>query len=84
MKETEIRRNWNNAFKSVERGTQLSSAIGWGFSDQDLAVIGVLHKNGLHREKIYDLLEDCNFHYENGLLEEEKYDEYFSELFKED
>ena len=38
-------------------------------------VLYCLHQWNLFREKIEDLLEDCNFHTECGLLNEGKYDE---------
>lgn len=70
-----IELDWNAALCGVESGTELSADIGWGFTGQDLLVLTCLHEAGLHREKIYDLLEDCNFHRENALLAKGEYDE---------
>lgn len=80
MKGNDIRLNWFGALSKVSRGTQLSGKIEWGFTTQDLIVLGVLHQQNLFREEIYDLLEDCNFHMENEMLDEGKYDEYFKML----
>lgn len=75
MEDNRIRLDWDKALSEVDGGTELSMAIGWGFTGQDLLVLTCLHEAGLHRQKIYDLLEDCNFHRENALLAEGKYDE---------
>lgn len=73
--EDAIRLNWWNALDDVDNGTKLSKKIGWGFSTQDLLVLTCLHEANINRQKIEDLLEDCNFHTENGLLMDEEYDE---------
>ena len=73
--ENKIRLNWWEALDGVDKGTELSRKIEWGFSTQDLLVLTCLHEADIHRQKIEDLLEDCNFHTENGLLYEGKYDE---------
>lgn len=82
MKADDIRLNWDAALESFAEGCMISPIIGWGFSCQDLLVLGCLHQLGKHREKIVDLLEDCNFHTECGLLDNEDYLEYFEEIFK--
>jgi len=80
MTKEEIRMNWKLALKSQDF---ISSIIGWGFYLQDLIVLGALHKHGDFREKIEDLLEDCNFHHECSLLSDGKYDEYTDYIFEE-
>lgn len=80
MTKEEIRMNWKLALKSQDF---ISSIIGWGFYLQDLIVLGALHKHGDFREKIEDLLEDCNFHRECSLLSDGKYDEYADYIFEE-
>lgn len=70
-----IRQNWAEALKNVEHGSDLSSEIGFGFKKQDLLMLCNLHEANLFREKIDDLLEDCNFHRESSLMIEGKYDE---------
>lgn len=79
-----IELDWNSALCGVESGTELSADIGWGFTGQDLLVLTCLHEAGLHREKIEDLLEDCNFHAENGFLREGNYAKCREFIFKED
>ena len=76
MEENFIRLNWIYALNAVENGAELSCDIDWSFSNQDLIVLGFLHEANLYREKIEDLLEDCNFHTECMLLCEQEYDEY--------
>ena len=73
MKESEIRANWFAALKRNEEWG--SSTIHWSFSSQDLLVLCCLHEAGFFQQEIEDLLEDCNFHTENGLMSEGKYDE---------
>ena len=60
-----IREHWEEALDELTYG-QIASRIEWGFTKADLETLAELHKNGIHRNKIEDLLEDCNFHYECG------------------
>lgn len=69
-----IRQNWEKAFEDM-KVEEISSAIEWAFSCQDLLVLCCLHEADIYRQEIEDLLEDCNFHTENSLLGERKYDE---------
>lgn len=73
-KANEIRNDWINALQKYEYG-KLAGLIEWGFTFQDLYVLCCLHEANCFREKIEDLLEDCNFHTECGLLSEGKYEE---------
>ena len=75
MTENEVRLKWWTALDNVNKGTELSKKIQWAFTSQDLLILTCLHEADIHRQKIEDLLEDCNFHTENGLLSEGKYDE---------
>lgn len=83
MTETEIRNDWYAALNSVKNGTELSSIIHWGFFNQDLMILYFLHQANCFREKIEDLLEDCNFHTECELLAEGKYDECRNTIVKD-
>lgn len=74
MSEDEVRLDWNTALNNCDN-EPLSPIIGWGFTQQDLLVLCCLHEADKHREVIENLLEDCNFHTECGLLSECKYDE---------
>ena len=67
MTEKQIRNNW---FSALEKEEYISGTIEWAFHMQDLIVLG-------------DLLEDCNFHQECGLLADGKYDEYMDFVFAE-
>ena len=75
MNEEAIRKDWNTALESVNDGCSLSAIIRWGFTQQDLIVLCALHRAGKHQQKIVDLLEDCNFHTECGLLDAKRYGE---------
>lgn len=75
MNEEAIRKDWNAALESVNDGCSLSAIIRWGFTQQDLIVLCALHQAGKHQQKIVDLLEDCNFHTECGLLDENRHDD---------
>ena len=69
MTEREIRDDWIGALKEQRiRGLNISSIIKWGFYQQDLLILCDLHEADIEREMIEDLLEDCNFHTECGLL----------------
>ena len=83
VEDVEIRLDFANALKNVKNGSDLSSKLDWGFGKEDLLNLMKLHKSNKFRKKIEDLLEDCNFHTECGLLYERKYDEY-EKLVKED
>ena len=80
MTEKAIRSNWMLALSKEE---YISPTIEWAFHFQDLIVLGAIHRSGIFREKIEDLLEDCNFHQECGLLSDGKYGEYLDLVFKE-
>lgn len=53
--------DWETALKSMPY-SDISEAIGWEFSEEDLNTLMELHKADICREQIEDLLEDCNFH----------------------
>lgn len=76
VKEAEIRLDFASALRSVKRGTELSYSLGWGFDRDDLMALMELHRSNKFRKKIEDLLEDCNFHTERGLLSEKQYKEF--------
>ena len=86
-REKEISLDWDKALSAVEdkrdEWNKICYAICCGFTDQDLLVLTCLHEAGLHREMIEYLLEDCNFHHENSLLQEGKYDECRAEIIRE-
>ena len=76
IKDAEIRLDFAAALRSVKCGDDLSGLLGWGFNKEDLINLMKLHKSNKFRTKIEDLLTDCNFHHECGLLCEKKYDEF--------
>ena len=76
MDEDEIRMDFATALSKVEKGSDLSSWLGYGFSDEDISNLAKLHKDGYFREKIEDLLTDCNFHTESADFASGNYDEY--------
>ncbi len=80
LEQVAIRRDFASALKSVKKGTDLSEKLGWAFSNNDLRQLMELHRKNKFRRKIEDLLEDCNFHYECGMLSERRYDELETEL----
>lgn len=64
MNEDYIRENWDEVLSSDIEYSDIAHGIGWGFTHEDLQELMELHKAGKHREKIEDLLTDCNFHTE--------------------
>lgn len=83
MTEAEVRKDWYTALGKVRYGVELSKIIDYGFGFQDLIVLGILHRNNMFREKIENLLEDCNYNTANEMLIKGKYDEYFKYVIKE-
>ena len=74
MTEEEIREDWEEALNTMDY-SDISGAVQYGFSPDDLRKLMQLHKADKHREKIEDLLTDCNFHTECAALCEEDYAE---------
>ena len=67
MTGNEIRADFRKALNSVENGAELSEKLSWEFSDKDLRNLAWIHRDcPMYRDKIYELLEDCNFHTENA------------------
>lgn len=62
-----VRSHWLEALDAWSY-REISDAIDYGFSDEDLDELFQLHKEGYFRTKIEDLLEDCNFHPECAML----------------
>ena len=83
-KAAETRKDWGKALKSVKNGTDLSGIISWSFSDKDISELAKLHKANKYREKIEDLLEDCNFHAECGAFADGRYDKYLNDTKPEE
>jgi hypothetical protein len=61
-----VREHWEDVLKSNVDYSDISHAIGWVFYREDLETLMALHKQNKHRQKIEDLLEDCNYHTECG------------------
>ncbi len=76
VEDAAIRLDFASAFKAVKKGTDLSHKLSWSFNTEDLLNLMELHKKNKFRRKIEDLLEDCNFHSECGMLNEKRYDEF--------
>lgn len=76
-KDAKIRRNFAEAFESVTIGSELSKPLGYGFSTQDLFNLAKLHKENRYRDKIEDLLTDCNFHEECQMMYSGDYSMWF-------
>lgn len=77
MTEDEVRADWETALEQTNRGTDLSRVIDYGFTKNDITELAKLHKANKFREKIEDLLTDCNFHYECGQFMMGEYEEFF-------
>ena len=70
--------DFNKALSRVKEGSDLSRKCGWGFSMLEIKELAILHKTGKHREKIEDLLTDCNFHRECSDFMHGRYDQYIN------
>ena len=69
----EIRKDFAAALRKVKHGDELSGAIDYGFSDDDLLALAKLHKSNRFRRKIEELLDDCNFHKESAEMSAHNY-----------
>jgi len=74
IKHAKISMSLDKALDSVKRGSELSSALGYGLSARELGQLIDLHERGKHRKKIEDLLTNMNFHYERVSLKNKEYD----------
>ena len=72
-KEAKIRRDFAKALQRVKYGSALSQPLGYRFSHADLKNLATLHRTNRFREKIEDLLTDCNFHEECALMHSGNY-----------
>ena len=73
--EIDIHRDWSSAFRSVKDGADLSGPVRYSFYQSDLYEFVRLHKANRFRKKIEELLANCNYNGERGLLSEGLYDE---------
>ena len=70
MREMQIRADFKKTFDLVANGSDLSYRLKFSLGEDDLANLAKLHRDEPdYRQKIFDLLEDCNFHSENAALE---------------
>lgn len=76
IEDAKIRGDFASALRNVKKGSDLSHKVRWAFDTEDLMNLMELHRSNKFRKKIEDLLEDCNFHEESGLLSERRYEEY--------
>ena len=87
----EIRADFKKALDTVKKSSygiwdagELSEALGFGFSDEDIKNLAILHRDEPeYRGKISDLLQDCNFHTENADFEAGRYEKYISDKTEE-
>lgn len=75
-REAEIRSDFDTALKNCKTGTELSYPLHFGFREEDIKKLAQLHKSGKYREKIEDLLQDCNFHTECSDFSSGLYEKY--------
>ena len=81
MTEQEIRLNFEKALNLVEHGWELSYQLSYGLSKKDIKELTRLYKENICRDKILELLEDCNFHYETERLLENDFEFCFKEEY---
>lgn len=73
MDEDAIRADWEKALNTMKY-SEIAKEIEWGFTDEDLRELMRLHKAGVCRQQIEDLLDDCNFHTESADWNEGNYE----------
>ena len=57
----DIRDNFDDALSALSYG-KISCIFAWELTHDDLLALMDIHRSGKHREKIEDLLTDCNYH----------------------
>lgn len=76
--QAKIRKDFGKALRSPRKANEIASAIGYGFSKNDISELAKIYAEATMnedqasnsvRKKIIDLLEDCNFHAESGDFE---------------
>lgn len=92
MTAEKIRADFKSALDTVKKSPygdywdvgDISEKLGFGFSDEDLKNLAILHRDHPeYRDKIFSLLEDCNFHTENADFEAGRYEKYISDKTEE-
>lgn len=83
LTEEYVSSHWEEVLTLVPDVATISDAIGYGFSEADIAELARLHQAGKFQEKIEDLLEDCNFHPERADFHEGNYAPYLPENARE-
>lgn len=80
LEDAKIRYDFKRALKCTDRVQELSYKLGWSFYNDDIKQLVSIYKEHPElQEKVYDLLEDCNFHDVNRDLEAGNYDKYLSD-----
>lgn len=77
-KSLNVRKDFRKALRNVKKGSELSGILGYSFFKEDIRELAKFHKAGKYREKIEDLLEDCNFHSEYNDFIDGRYDKYLN------
>ncbi len=70
-----LRRDLASTLKKYKDIADLSSALNYSFSHQDIRDFVALHRKNNFRKKIEGLLTNCNYHYECSMMCDKKYDE---------
>ena len=70
--------DWACALRGVKKGSELSFDIDWSLHPMDLKELAILHAANKFRNKIEDLLTDCNFHSECSDFSSHNYSKYLS------
>ena len=80
IKAADIRLDFKSALEKVDHGYDLSGILHYGFNDEDIHNLAIIHRDNPDlREKIEDLLEDCNFHTECNDFNDGNYSDYIPE-----
>ena len=82
--DAKIRLDFARALRNVKEGSDLSGALNWSFAPEDLLELGKMHKKNRYRKKIENLLTNCNFHTECGLLSAGNYEEFLRYVTKKE
>ena len=78
--EEEVRANFEEVLERVNHGESLSAILNYGIGKDDLKNLAILYRDREDlQEKIYDLMEDCNFHSELRDFEDGNFEKYIED-----
>lgn len=74
MNACKIHKDFETAFKNIGDANKVANLISYGLSKSDLKNLAILHKKGVCRDEVEELLTACNFHCESERMRQGRYE----------